>query len=249
MRKKIFFDTEFTGLHQKTTLISIGLISECGKMFYAEFNDFDSSQLDSWIKRYVIPKLKYYDLEICEEKFENAIFCKGNKEYIKEKLTTWLKQFGCVEMWSDCLSYDWILFNNIFDAFDETLPSNVYYIPFDLSTLFHLKGIDADVSRERFLGEDSFDKHNALWDAELIRDCYFKLTNSYSDGTILQFINGSHSYEGVWFGDNHPTREGNFWWRPILKEYLEQQSLNIWKGGQDSMEEGGKSFEQFNKFY
>lgn len=25
---KIFFDTEFTGLHQETTLISIGLISE-----------------------------------------------------------------------------------------------------------------------------------------------------------------------------------------------------------------------------
>jgi hypothetical protein len=36
-KTKIFFDTEFTGLHQGTTLISIGLISECGKTFYAEF--------------------------------------------------------------------------------------------------------------------------------------------------------------------------------------------------------------------
>jgi len=26
---KIFFDIEFTGLHRNTTLISIGLISEC----------------------------------------------------------------------------------------------------------------------------------------------------------------------------------------------------------------------------
>jgi DNA polymerase III epsilon subunit-like protein len=34
-KTKIFFDTEFTGLHQKTTLISIGLVSECGKTFYA----------------------------------------------------------------------------------------------------------------------------------------------------------------------------------------------------------------------
>jgi hypothetical protein len=33
-KTKIFFDTEFTGLHQNTTLISIGLISECGKNFY-----------------------------------------------------------------------------------------------------------------------------------------------------------------------------------------------------------------------
>ena len=35
---KIFFDTEFTGLHQKTTLISIGLIAETGETFYAELN-------------------------------------------------------------------------------------------------------------------------------------------------------------------------------------------------------------------
>ena len=32
---KIFFDTEFTGLHQHTTLISIGLVDEVGISFYA----------------------------------------------------------------------------------------------------------------------------------------------------------------------------------------------------------------------
>lgn len=34
--RKIFFDTEFTGLHQNTTLISIGLVSDEGERFYAE---------------------------------------------------------------------------------------------------------------------------------------------------------------------------------------------------------------------
>lgn len=43
---KVFFDTEFTGLHQKTTLISIGLISEDGKTFYAELTDYDQTQVD-----------------------------------------------------------------------------------------------------------------------------------------------------------------------------------------------------------
>ena len=38
---KVFFDMEFTGLHKNTTLISIGLVSECGKKYYAEFNDYD----------------------------------------------------------------------------------------------------------------------------------------------------------------------------------------------------------------
>jgi hypothetical protein len=38
------------------------------------------------------------------------------------------------------------------------------------------------------------------------------------NGTIIQFLCGSHSYDGVWFGDKHPNREGFFWWRSILQE-------------------------------
>ena len=36
---KVFFDTEFTGLYKDTNLISIGLVSEDGKEFYAEIDD------------------------------------------------------------------------------------------------------------------------------------------------------------------------------------------------------------------
>jgi hypothetical protein len=36
---KLFLDTEFTGLHQNTTLISIGLIADTGDTFYAELTD------------------------------------------------------------------------------------------------------------------------------------------------------------------------------------------------------------------
>ena len=38
---KVYFDTEFTGLKKDTTLVSIGLISETHKAFYAEFTDYD----------------------------------------------------------------------------------------------------------------------------------------------------------------------------------------------------------------
>ena len=44
---KIYFDTEFTGLHKDTTLISIGLVSECGKTFYGECYDYDENQIDT----------------------------------------------------------------------------------------------------------------------------------------------------------------------------------------------------------
>ena len=182
-KTKIFFDTEFTGLHQNTTLISIGLISECGKTFYAEFTDYDENQIDNWLQENVINNLKFNNKELqnqstipfLTEGFNYTGF--GNKETIKNYLTEWLKQFKEIEIWSDCLSYDWVLFNQIFGhAFN--IPKNVYYIPFDICTLFQVKGIDPDISREQFSEmTEASKKHNALWDAKVIKECYCKLQN------------------------------------------------------------------------
>lgn len=161
--KKIFFDTEFTGLHQKTTLISIGFITEDGEQFYRELNDYDKTQVNDWIEENVIANLFSPD--------------PINQSKLREELSQWLSQFDEVEMWSDCLSYDWVLFNQVFGhAFN--IPKNVYYIPFDLCTLFKAKGIDPDVSREEYAGmtNDAGKKHNALHDANVIKACYEKLT-------------------------------------------------------------------------
>jgi hypothetical protein len=80
-------------------------------------------------------------------------------------------------MWSDCLSYDWVLFCQIWEhAFN--IPKNVYYIPFDICTVFKLKAIDPDINREKFgCGEvySEMPKYNALWDARIIKMCYEKL--------------------------------------------------------------------------
>lgn len=40
---KAFFDTEFTGLHNGATLLSIGIVYEDGHKFYAELTDYDKS--------------------------------------------------------------------------------------------------------------------------------------------------------------------------------------------------------------
>lgn len=196
-KKKIFFDTEFTGLHQNTTLISIGLVSDCGKTFYAELTDYDKSQLDEWLQKNVIDKLTNQNMveNLLETGYDgDNKFVRGlcDTETLKGHLTKWLEQFGEVEVWSDCLSYDWVLFNQIFGhAF--YIPSNVYYIPFDICTLFKIKGVDPDVNRENFVsnvmsekGEYLYfdksgnitnpQKHNALWDAKVIKMCYDKLT-------------------------------------------------------------------------
>lgn len=175
---KVFFDTEFTGLHQETTLISIGLVSEDGKTFYAEFTDYDKNQLDEWLQINVIANLVIHeDREIYQKVTDDEVIYKGDTGYIKSRLQEWLEQFEQVEMWSDCLAYDWMLFNQLYGhAFN--IPKNVYYIPFDICTAFKLKGIDPDVSREDYSGAWKWDvenKHNALHDARVIKACYEEL--------------------------------------------------------------------------
>lgn len=174
-KTKLFFDCEFTGLHQNTTLISIGFVSENDKTFYAEFNDFDSTQLDEWLKENVIKHLKFNDYfqKLIETK--NDISYKSNTKNITKKLTKWLEQFGEIEIFSDCLSYDWVLFCQLFGG-ALNIPKNVYYIPFDICTMFKMKGIDPDISREEFSEtKDSIEKHNSLFDAEVIKKCFLKL--------------------------------------------------------------------------
>lgn len=173
---KLFFDTEFTGLHQYTTLLSIGIVSECGKTFYAEFTDYDPLQIDKWLEENVLCKLTLIHNKSnhfwTNRSNESRNAC-GDKSFVRIELESWLSQFESVEMWSDCLSYDWVLFNQIFGhAFN--IPKNVYYRPFDICTLFKERGIAPDISREEFasMAPESNNKHNALYDAQVIRVCY-----------------------------------------------------------------------------
>ena len=186
---KIFFDTEFTGLHQNTSLISIGMIADDERTFYAEFNDYDESQIDEWLKENVIKNLlmsppppdqdEYYSKSRHKKDVPltklSCVQMRGNSEEIKKELEIWLNEAETVELWSDCLAYDFVLFNQLWGhAFN--IPKNVYYIPFDICTVFKMKDIDPDINREKFAEmTDGARKHNALWDAKVIKACYEKL--------------------------------------------------------------------------
>lgn len=190
--KKLYFDTEFTGLHQSTTLISIGIISDCGRTFYAEFTDYNKFQVNDWIQKNVISSLGQVEDNCSTEKYRyKKCISIGNTEYVRADLTEWISQFKDVEMWSDVLAYDWMLFNMLMADYSEghpKLPRNVYYIPFDLATSFKEHGIDPDINREEFAETSNLSievlgmevsKHNALWDAIVIKLCQDKIDNDY----------------------------------------------------------------------
>ena len=114
---KIFFDTEFTGLHKDTTLISIGLIDENGRTFYAELTDYDKSQVNEWLTVNVIDNLKFnkYSEKLPGINFgpENNVELKSNKLTVQTYLARWLWAYDEVELVSDVCHYDMVLFIDI----------------------------------------------------------------------------------------------------------------------------------------
>ena len=202
---KIFFDTEFTGLHKDTTLISIGLIDENGRTFYGEFSDYDESQCDNWIRENVIKHLKWSKegpVEDFANIYVNSWEAFGSKEYIKIILSEWLSKYDNVELVSDCCHYDMVLFIDIFgDAWSipDVVNPACHDINQDIAKYFDISEKEAfDLSREKFIEkvnidrqdeQNNFDisegekiiniegdKHNSLYDAKVIREIY-KIVN------------------------------------------------------------------------
>lgn len=184
---KVFFDTEFSGLRKNTTLVSIGCVSEDGSEFYAELTDYDKGQIDDWLKANVIDNLYLapptggqWGVETHRPALDTA---KGPTNHVKMCLESWLNDFSEVQMVSDCLAYDWVLFCNLWGSALD-VPSNISPAPRDINQdIADFLGINEklafDIHREEFAGVgDAGKKHNALWDAQVIKACYEKVSTS-----------------------------------------------------------------------
>ena len=190
----IYFDTEFTGLVPNTTLISLGCVAETGEKFYAEFTDYNKDLCDDWIKENVLVNLMF------PENIKNG-FVQESKDY-KEHYVSWDTKHVCkcftewldhlhekygerIQFVSDVCHYDFYLLCNLFGgAFN--LPSNVCPWCHDICQDLidpndgDIKnGFDAfNFSREeacKFYNQGKLPegkKHNALYDAEVIKMIY-----------------------------------------------------------------------------
>lgn len=181
----LFFDTEFTGLKKNTNLISIGIVAENGKRFYAENCRIITSisHMDKWIEENVIKNTAIGG----NKDIEKSLLYDPNTTVIlysdiRTGLEKYLSQFDKVQFVSDVCHYDFVLLIDIFgDAFD--LPSNVspvcYDINQDIARWYKISQAQAfDKSREDIMvdlyGKNIIKgyKHNALYDAEVIKAIY-----------------------------------------------------------------------------
>lgn len=193
---KVFFDTEFTGLHKNTTLISIGLVDEYGRAFYAEFDDYDKSQVTDWIKENVIKnlKFKYAPIGGTNPEDPDVMNFKGSKDTICSSLLEWLKPYDKVEFVSDVCHYDFVLLIDLLVDSALDLPENLSANCIDLNTIIALmeKMSDKkafDYSREelvqKYHRDVKGDKHNSLYDARVIKEIY----QAYEERDWLYHIN------------------------------------------------------------
>lgn len=194
----IFGGTEYTGLHQRTTLISIGLVSQDGKTFYAELNDYDTQQINPWLNENVIKRLKFQaptegedepyiasrhqDNPVGNDLYTSySVEMRGNKQQVRKELLRWLAQFSSVEWVFDVGHYDFVLLIDLLSGHALKLPTWVAPAYYDLSqAIMVYYDCDAftafNLGRERLLGAFGLkvegEKHNALYDAKVVQALY-----------------------------------------------------------------------------
>lgn len=142
---RYFIDTEFieSGPYHPVQLISIGIVSEDGREFYAQSSEFDASMASAWVKQNVLaqldPRGEYFSLKEIGTKIRKFI---GNET---------------PEFWGYYADYDWVVFCQIFGTMMD-LPKGFPMYCQDIKQL-------CDGNGNPKLPEQGKGEHNALADA------------------------------------------------------------------------------------
>ncbi|UOG54012.1 hypothetical protein [Leptospira noguchii] len=157
-------------------MISAGFVTLEGRELYLTFNDYDKKQLTDWVKENVL-------VHIDEDKALST-----NESF--RMLDTFLREYSqgeAISLISAGKALDLLLIFQLWHilhpeleyfSYERHLPNYLRHRKhFDLDTIFYLSGYDPDViDREVFVGDKNpLRKHDALYDAQIVRNCFFRL--------------------------------------------------------------------------
>lgn len=183
--KVVFLDTEFTGEHQFTSLVSIAIVTLQGNKIYRSLNDYKTSQVNSWLKKNVLSKIdKAQSVDSYTAATDIFEFLQSYSEGQK------------IHIVSAGLSLDIILLIELFSNLEPNTTSRFTFhsLPhflrhnhgIDLNTLFRVCGLNPSIDRAKFIGLNSNELHSALFDAEVNRMCFLKLIKNPALKNILR---------------------------------------------------------------
>ena len=189
----IYFDMEFTGLRRDADIISIALVDNIGRSFYAVFNDYDENKVNDWLKENVISHLNTPTENVMDGNDWKIV---GNRTEISNALHEWIKVLAegrvTVQFIADVGHYDFVLLIDLLlndtnkTALDlpEYISPCLYDMNQDISThvfinpkesvglvpiraAFDIARLDAikDMELEPPEGE----QHNALYDVKILK--------------------------------------------------------------------------------
>lgn len=186
--KIVFLDTEFTGEHAATTLVSIGLVTLAGDELSIAFNDYDRSQVTDWLRENVINQI--------DEK-ETVSSPEGYRA-LRKFLDAYAGNDRLFVI-SAGLAQDLVLFLELFKYEREgaaqfharhDLPEYLSHHAFiDLNTLFRATGLTPPKDRADYAGMvEGPAAHNALEDARVVRACFLKLAETPAGAALIESL-------------------------------------------------------------
>lgn len=148
---KYFLDTEFIerGRQYPLELLSIGIVAEDGREFYAESAEYDIAHCSDWVLANVIPNMR------------------GTCAYSIDVIAAMVRDFcsdGKPEFWAYYADYDWVVFAQLFGTMLD-LPKSFPMYCRDIKQL-------CDDLGNPHLPPQEQGEHNALDDARWNREAW-----------------------------------------------------------------------------
>ena len=167
---KYFIDTEFqeSGPKNPLELISIGIVSEDCREFYAINRDFNWKKASDWLKEHVKPKVVFPGADISKDGGSPRLRWEDSRRMpfkkILQEILTFIGQ-DTPEFWGYYSDYDWVVFCQIFGSMMD-LPKGWPMFCMDLKQLCQENGNPK-------LPDMPFSiEHHALYDAREIKYRY-----------------------------------------------------------------------------
>ena len=120
-----YLDTEFIEDGHTIDLISIGLVAEDGREYYALHYGCDYKKANDWVKQNVLSNLPpepLPQLYATTEGFKNSISYKQgwrNKDLIAEEILEFINDDPQPEFWGEYCAHDWIALTQLFGPLIE----------------------------------------------------------------------------------------------------------------------------------
>lgn len=155
---KYFYDTEFIENGKTIDLISIGIVCEDGREYYAISREFDGEKASDWVKENVLARLEK-DTKLYKFRSE-----------IKHDIIEFVDEDETPEFWAYYADYDHVAICQLFGTMMD-LPKNFPMFTMDLKQLAVSQGSPNLPQQEN--------EHNALDDAKWNKTIYEHLTNHH----------------------------------------------------------------------